>query len=263
MIVSDSFPFHRGATRGRAIFAGATEGKAIYYGSKLLWNVAGWNSLSIAGLWEFNNSQNISKATLGHDLTIVGSPPAYQNSRTDGQGKTLQGVIVTSANTGNHLLATHSIGANGGGSFVNQYTLLFDFLIPENGQWRNFYQTNLINSNDGNYYVNASNNKVGLQEINYSSTSLQTNQWYRLILSVDLRTGGHFRAYIDGQLFFTHTKSSLDGKFSLDNSFILFFADNNNENQPLVISAVAIFSRALSANEILTLGGSEIPIIAG
>ncbi len=217
----------------------------------------------LAGWWEFNNAENLTQSSFGPDLIVAGTPPTHQATRADNRPDpfTLDGVITTTANTGNHLIAPHSIGANGGGSRVNEYTLLFDVLIPGTSQWRCFYQTNPANTSDGAYFVRSSDNALGRAAITYGPAPA-TNQWIRLVISADLKTGGHFRTYIDGQLHHIHTKPGVDSAFSLDPSSVLLFADDNNENQPLVISSAAIFSKALDAAEVAALGGPGIRLIA-
>ena len=89
------------------------------------------------GLWEFNNSASIGQATLGSNLTIAGTTPTYSASVSDGT-KTLTGVITTVVGPANRLVMQNPVGANGGGTFTNEYTLLFDILSPaaSRSSWR-------------------------------------------------------------------------------------------------------------------------------
>ncbi len=214
-------------------------------------------------LYEFDDATQLGKATLGADLVIVGATPVHAASVTDGQASpaTLDGVITTVQGTANRLLVTHGIGPNGGGTDTNQYTLLFDVLVPGAGQWRSFYQANLANGNDAEYFVRNSDNALGRGTIGYSSQSLQTNRWYRLAISVDLTTGGFFRTYLDGELFYTHTKPGLNGEYSLNPSQVILFGDNDNENHPLRVGLAAIYDKALDAAEISALGGPGLTVL--
>jgi endonuclease/exonuclease/phosphatase family metal-dependent hydrolase len=44
---------------------------------------------------------------------------------------------------------------NGGGAYINQYTLIFDVLLPGSVGWVPFFNTNPANANDADFYVNA------------------------------------------------------------------------------------------------------------
>ncbi len=217
----------------------------------------------LVGLWEFDDPLQLGKATYGDNLAVAGANPSHVASQGDGAAspQVLHGVIFTAAGVGNHLVATHSIGANGYGNNANRYTLLFDVLVPGTGQWRCFYQTALANNNDGEYFVRNSDNMLGRGTIGYSGVPLPANRWHRLAIAVDLSPGGGFRAYLDGELFNIHLLPAFDGEFALHPAQVLLFADENNENAPLAIGMAAVFSKALSADEIAALGGPGIAVL--
>ena len=63
----------------------------------------------------------------------------------DDSGSGQTGCITTAAATaGNRLTATHGIAPNGGGTYVNEYTILADMLSPaaSRSAWRCLFQTN-------------------------------------------------------------------------------------------------------------------------
>ena len=62
---------------------------------------------------------------------------------------------------------THGIAPNGGGSYVNHYTLIMDIMFPaaSSGQWRSLFQTNPGNSNDGDLFVNPGERHRHLRRI--------------------------------------------------------------------------------------------------
>jgi hypothetical protein len=216
----------------------------------------------LAGWWEFDDPSALGAARFGNDLQIVGTPPTHSASLADGSAEplTLHGVITTLAGPANHLNALHAIGANGLGTNTNRYTLVFDFLAPPGTQWRSFYQASLANNNDAEYFLRNTNNTLGRTTIGYSTATVTPNRWHRLALSVDLSSGGFYRTYLDGILLHSHTKPAADGEYSLDPSRLLFFADNDNENQPLVIGMAAIFNKALDAAEILAIGSPGLSL---
>ena len=220
----------------------------------------------LVGLWEFEDESEMGKATHGPDLEVVGDAPSHESIRADvrpGSPVDLGGVITTVHGVSNHLLLNHGIGANGGGRRVNEYSLVFDVLVPEGQLWRCFFQTHPENpaTDDGEYFVRNNDNTLGRMSIGYTGRAVPSERWMRLVITADLSGGGHFRTYVDGELWRNHDTPERDSDFSLDPERLLLFADNDGENHPLVISAVALFSRALEAEEVAALGGPGLRIV--
>lgn len=215
----------------------------------------------LVGLWEFDDATNVTKASHGTALQVVGAAPVHSISLSDGQPveNSLQGVITTAGGQANHLLATHGIGVNGGGTRTNQYSLVYDVLIPASGLWRSFYQTSLTNANDGEYFVRNSDNTLGRSTIGYSPVA--PAGWHRLVISVDLSATGAYTAYLDGVLFRVYTRPTLDGDYAMDPAQVILFGDDDGENQPLAIGMAAVFSKALSPSEAAGLGSAGIAVI--
>ncbi|MCK4294077.1 MAG: hypothetical protein KAY65_12835, partial [Planctomycetes bacterium] len=90
----------------------------------------------LKGLWEFDDAGNLTKATSGNDLILNGSGQSAVPGISGSDGAV--GVEV-----GTYYQCDHGIPANGGGSYVNEFTLLFDVMYPQEsaGKWRAFYQT--------------------------------------------------------------------------------------------------------------------------
>ena len=80
---------------------------------------------------------------------------------------------ATRIGVNDYYTCTHEIDPNGGGSYVNEYTLVVDFKIPETGQYYCFYQTNMTNSNDGEVFINPAGH-VGITETGLSRNFLFT-----------------------------------------------------------------------------------------
>ncbi len=213
----------------------------------------------IVGLWEFNDSANIGKATLGTDLLISGTAPAWSASRTYG-GNTLNGVIDTVVGVPNNLVATHGIAPNGGGANVNQYSMLFDIRRPDSAEWRTLFQTNTANINDGDYFVRDSDGQLGVGALGYTTYSMPANTWIRLVITSDLATGD-YRTYVDGVLQLAHTATPVDGRHSFSPT-VLLFGDEDGENGLLSVGAVAIWDQSLAASQVTTLGIAGGAIVA-
>jgi len=197
----------------------------------------------MVGYWNFDDPSDLTKSERGLKLEQFGSCEAVAGpSANDG---------ATRVGIGDHYKCTHQINANGGGSYVNEYTLVIDFKIPRVSQYYCFYQTNMANSNDGEVFINPPGH-LGITETGYSYCTMSPNEWYRLVISVDL--GNKFSYYIDGELILEGNSQSVDGRYSLD-PFFHWFWDNNAEDNEFDIAAAAIFNYPISANEAAELGG--------
>lgn len=218
---------------------------------------------TLTGYWEFGNPANLGEATVGSDLTLGGTH-THHPSLSDGT-TTLAGAITTEGNsTGSFLTANPNIPANGGGAFVNQYSIVVDLFSPAGSQdsWRAIYQTNAApDGNDADYWISPDNN-LGVGDIGYSTGTIEQSMWNRLVVTVDLALDGpDVNSYLNGSLFYAHPNGSgVDGRFSLypidDTNVMHFFGDNTaGENPPMNIGAIAIYDGVLSAAEVAGLGG--------
>ncbi len=206
----------------------------------------------LTGAWEFDNAGDLLHADTGNDLTLTGSHSAVAGA--DG-GAVEIGV-------GSYYSADHGMAGNGGSTdWVNDYTILMDIKVPASG-WHSLFQTDFQNSNDGEAFV-APNETVGVGATGYSSTALNLDQWYRLAISVSL--GDHYSIYIDGTSILEGGALAVNGTyaiFSASNATgneVLFFADNDGEDNLITVDRLAIFDRDLSAGEIAAMGAVPEP----
>ncbi len=196
------------------------------------------------GWWKFDDGVNILKAETGTALELVGTHQIVAGP-TVGNSAIRIGV-------GSYYKMSHGISANGGGLKVNEYTVMIDFKVSNNDTWKCFFQTDMSNTSDGECFINPSGGTIGVAATGYSSFSVVPNEWYRLILSV--KNGTKFQYYIDGQLINNATVQTVDGRFSLDPSLLLF-ADNDGEDGEIDCAEMAIWNSALSTADIAALGG--------
>ncbi len=227
----------------------------------------------LKGYWEFASpaaSGAFPGVTIGGaaapNLVIEGTAPGYNATLSDDATPTpvtaLNGTITTVLGPANRLKLTHGITPNGGSAtLVNKYTLMFDVFSPvaSRGQWRCFYQANPANSDDGEFFIRKSGTAetIGIADITYSSSVMSPGKWHRVVISADLGTS--IVSYVDGVPFKTHTASSLNGHLALQPS-ILLFGDNDGENYPMNVGAVAIWDGALNASEAAVLGKAGVPV---
>jgi hypothetical protein len=165
----------------------------------------------------------------------------------------------TSAGNGFHLTFSES-GPNGGGTYLNQFTLIFDLLVPAPLGWTALFNTNPQNANDADFYVDPTG-RLGSSGIGYSPTNTVTaGTWARIVFAADL-AAGTVRYYLNGSLVFTGT-APLDGRHSLYSNVdagpdLLLFNEGDptaNLTHLLYLSSVAFTDRELTGAEIQELG---------
>jgi len=197
------------------------------------------------GWWKFDDPGNLLKAEIGSPLEVVGNLTSVE-----GPAASNKAVLVP---MGNYLVMTHNIGPNGGGSFVNEYSLQIDFSLPEAGKWHSFFQTAPANTNDADFFTNASNS-LGVAATGYSAKGVAAETWYRLVISV--KNGEFFKVYVDGSLWHEGSVQPVDGRFSLE-STLLLFADEDGEDNPINCSEAGIWDVALDESQVSALGGAD------
>lgn len=229
------------------------------------------SSADVTGQWDFSLAKGLG-ATIGADLeyfdgptgatagaTVFGTTTSLGIPDIGGQVAEVMGFPATSKTMG--YIARHGAMANGGGAYVNQYTLIMDVLYPSSshGQWRSIYQTATDNSNDGDFFVRGDGG-IGISG-NYQGAILP-DTWHRLAVSVDLTTSTMAK-YIDGVQVGVQTLSSgVDGRWALypaDGSpnYFLLFADEDGETAPGYVNSIQFHNVALSATDIAALGGPQ------
>jgi len=245
-------------------------------GAKVMAVVSLWASACSAdliGLWEFGDSSDLGKATVGANLSVEGQAPDWLASQTF-NGLTLNGTINTKVGQTNGLLVQGSmLSGNGGGSRVNEYSLVFDVRRPAGDLWRSFFQTDSDRTaNDADYFVRNTDKRLGVGNVNYSDFAMGEDEWYRLVVTVKTNaTVGQremFTYLTDSNgTMLTHQHNAgasglaIDGRMSLDTNGFWLFADEDFENNPLTLGMVALFDNALTAQQVQAFGiaGSAIP----
>jgi hypothetical protein len=206
------------------------------------------------GRWTFDDVANLLKAESGNDLVLVGTQQIATGPKP-GDG-------AMNISTGSYYRCFHTIAANGGGTMVNEFSIVIDFRIASLNKWYCFFQTNPQNSNDGDCFINPGGS-IGVTATGYSTQTIAANNWYRLVVSVKL--GQFYNYFLDGSLLLQGASQDVDGRFSLypkDNgNELLFFADNDGEDGPIDVAQVMIFDRGLTPEEAALLGGyNHVPV---
>jgi hypothetical protein len=218
---------------------------------------------AVTGQWDFNSGS--LAATTGADLAYRGDTALstiFTTATIGGQTASVMQFPATSPTQG--YTVTHGIAPNGGGSYVNQYTLIMDIMFPaaSSGTWRGLFQTSVANSNDGDLFVNTGNG-IGISS-SYHGT-LAADTWHRVAFVFDLTLSTQrLRKFIDGTLVGTQDLSAgVDGRWSLDPTAHLF-TDEDGETALGYVNSVQIHDAVLSDSFITSLGGATaagIPVI--
>lgn len=215
----------------------------------LLLAVATVAQADLVGLWEFNNSADLTAATIGPDLALTGSHTAVPGvGASDGAAQ---------IGSGGHYTLTHGLAGNGGGTFVNEWTLVYDIKCPRTSKYSSLLQTNPANSNDGELFVKL-NGAIGVGDTGYSPEgTVPANTWFRLVVRV--ACGSMYELWINGTRVLNGQTFPVDGRYSLE-SQVLLFADNDGEVATLDVSLLALYNATISEQEIQDLGPAGSPL---
>jgi hypothetical protein len=197
------------------------------------------------GLWTFDNADDMLAAEIGLPLTLTGTHESVAGPD--------EGNLATQIGIGSYLTMDHQIAPNGGGAYVNEFSLQLDFSVPETGIWHAFIQTNVANANDADLFTNTSN-AVGVGDLGYSENTISSNTWYRLVISV--KNDNFFKIYLNGEIWLDGAGQPLDGRYGLDPQMILF-GDNDGDDGLIVCSEAAIWDVALTSDEVALLGDAS------
>ncbi len=200
---------------------------------------------------EFNG--NLNSSVGGVALTTGFAAPA-QSAGVTFTTTTIGGqqAQVADFTRGTYLIMTHGLGANGSGSLLNQYTLIFDVMFPSRpNNWAVLYQNSPANNDDGEWFVNGSQG-LGISG-NYGGLVVD-GTWNRLAVVVD-NVAGTFTSFVNGAQVQQNTGLSLDGRWAIG-STLLLFADEDQENAGGSVNSVQLRPEAMLPADIAALGGA-------
>lgn len=163
--------------------------------------------------------------------------------------------------SGGYLLR-HGLSANGGGTNVNQYTLIVDVLYPAGSHnlRRALLQTQPQNTDDSEFRFDE-NNALGVNGVYHGR--IQSDTWHRIALAVDLAGPGPHPVvakFIDGVKVGQQVLTAgVDGRWSLSTDpftpYALLFGGLADESQEAFVSSVQLRAGRLSDAAIAAMGG--------
>ena len=249
------------------------------------WTFTTARVIKATGQWDFDNGD--LSATYGSDLaygddsvadglasgTEFGTTTVFGVSDINGAPASVMKYnrVEDSTDVQPGYLLQHCISPNGGGSQVNQWTLVMDIMFPD-PQISPFSSIIQIGDPQTDGELFARWNDVGgegtggigfIGQYNGDGrTFLKLDQWHRLAFAVDAASASPvISKYIDGVKFEDQrlTPPQLDGRHSLD-SIVRLFSDENNQLNTFYVNSIQILNGKLTDSEIADLGG---PAAAG
>lgn len=216
--------------------------------------------VGLTGLWRFQDSTNKLAATIGTNLTTSHTEnSAWMTGPWTAMGTQAQPGLfsdngVVQERAWDYLTVYHGMSSNGGGSFINEYTVAIDYCQTNFlTSWNSLFQTAWNgNGNDGDLFTNGQG-RIGVGAVGYSTLTYDVSTWHRIVWSVD--NGSFFRVYVDGVLFLDGPGQSVDGRFALELDRFHLFADESWEDQWGLVGTVATWNRALTSAEVADMGG--------
>ena len=225
----------------------------------------------VTGQWDFLGD-NLA-ATYGNDLqygdatvqsdTTFGTTTSFGIPDINGTPTTVMHFTPSTAQWFGYQMY-HGAAPNGGGSYVNQYTLIFDLYYPANsdGTWRSLWQTDTSDNSDGDLFVGTSDG-LGISSV-YDGT-ISAGAWHRIAAAFDLTGPGSpvLAKFVDGVKVGNQTLGAgIDGRWSLD-PYALVFADNDGDVAEAYVSSIQ-FSNGRRPDAFLeALGGPSALKIPG
>jgi len=222
--------------------------------------------VAVTGQWDFNRGD--LRATVGADLEYEGDTTnvtSFPSMNLDGQVTRVMAFGANSPSQGFYM--RHGASANGGGHFVNQYTLILDVMYStaSTGQWRALFQSDPFNhaGNDAEFYIgnsSATPDPNGIGAEGQFNGLVAPNTWNRIAIVADLTdaSGQQLRKYLNGTLAGSQPLSGgIDGRYALGPTALLFTAGISGFTQPGYVSSIQFVNGALPSAAIAALGGAS------
>jgi len=238
-------------------------------------SVAGGNSATVFGQWDFNYGD--LRATIGYDLHYLdptfdgpaGSAPSKTQFGTtaffgipDINGQVARVMHVPGGLDARYGYAmTHGISPNGGGTKVNQYTLIMDVYVAATGPGAaSLWRVQPTGSSDGDLFWQGNNFGQGASGYLGKGT-FTAGAWHRVIAAYDEAASTPVvTKFVDGikQNDWT-ANQGLDNSRRAMSSVAYLFADGTptDERREMWVKSVQIRAGKLTDAQMALLGGAD------
>ena len=209
--------------------------------------------------WDFDGDLESSTGD-GALIELAASPASTPEVTFETETIGGQDADVARFSQGTYFEVPHGMNPNGGGGYLNQYTLIMDVMFPARTGFTSLLQTNCCNVNDGDWFINETG---GLGILGIYGGSVPDGEWHRLALVADLKAGT-LTSFVDGAQVSQTTGQLLDDRFAIYSpndtdvepyETFFVFADENGENSEGYVNSIQFHDLALSPGVIAEIGG--------
>jgi hypothetical protein len=223
-----------------------------------LWNFDAANLTRAAGAGTLDYADGAGTAGLTTFATTDGSTVPHINGQPAAYMR-----VPAFTDRANGYNLTMPMQPNGGGGYVNQYTMVADVNLPVNLNWTPFFNTAPDNDagNDADFYV-ADDGSIGIADLGYSGIGvLQPDTWYRIAFVANLASG-KVTYYVNGTNVFTRLGAPLlDGRFALYSDkdpgadLRLFNEPSGIYTHEILVNSLLFTDRPMTSAEVQAMGG--------
>jgi len=147
-----------------------------------------------------------------------------------------------------------SVNLNNGGATVQNYTMIWDLFRPGPSwdRWMPLYQTDINNTNDGDFFINKDNDGIGISGQYHGTVSNGVGNitWNRI--AVTRAANGTMKKYIDGLLVGTQTAAG--SRWDITGGQFNILTDEDNESSLGFLSSFRFVDNVMSDASIANLG---------
>ncbi|MEZ5323835.1 MAG: hypothetical protein R3F19_02030 [Verrucomicrobiales bacterium] len=222
-------------------------------------NALGAKPPKVTGQWDFSGGL---KATIGADLIFnddVSESDTQFGTTTslgiaDINGEPAEVMFVPDGDDVGYK-CSHGIAPNGGGLYVNRYTLLMDVMrVGSSGASSLIQASPKKNPGDATFFWQGSNMGQGGGGYN-GDGSFTADEWHRIGFAVDLADEKVITKWVDGVLQDEWVPQSKDHIRRAMEPEVLLFWDNDGERSQWYVNSVQFLDGKLSDEEMQALGG--------
>ena len=202
-------------------------------------------TVPLTASWSFDDPADLSKADVidgkqGSPVGLIGNIVSV-----DGTSATDRAIRIA-AGGDNYLKVFHGIPFPQGRDYVEDWSILIVFRLPDLNGWHTILQTDITPAGDADFFI-RDNGLIGVGTLGYVAPQpVEAGKWYRLILS---RKGSSqtFYSYVNGKTY--HDNVTTDhSRFNLLDAFLIS-QDEDGEDQAIEIAEIAVWDQALTESQ--------------
>ncbi|MCK9507444.1 MAG: hypothetical protein M0Q54_03325 [Pigmentiphaga sp.] len=186
------------------------------------------------GNWIFEDATNITRASVGNDLVMIGngflSVPGVNNDK------------AVKVSQGSYFKCTYDLYDD-----TDEYTIMYYMKFTDTG-YHTLLQTDINNSDRAEFGFNTLGNPEinGVGAASAFPYAIGPNHWHEVFITA---SKGYLKFYIDGELAYTGLSKNI--RYNLNKEGTLFFADSSGNDNEIEVSEIALWDVALEPEEML------------